>query len=70
MLIFNKSLQKAKISTYTQFNRVKYLQSVISKFVTKNESSIKILIMNYSNMLIRATKSIDEEVIEIKALEW
>lgn len=65
----NKALQKAEISTYTQFNWVRYLQfGAISNLYTE-KSSIEQLVSNHSNMLISVTKTVDLGVIGVEAIE-
>lgn len=50
---WNKSLQKTGIPAYNKFNK----------------SSAKQLVDNYLNILIRAVKVVDKEIIELEALE-
>ena len=69
MLTLNESLQKAGIPAYTRFSRVGYSQSGAISALLTEKSSVKILVRDHSNMLIRAAKSIDEKVIGIEALE-
>lgn len=69
MLILNKSLQKAGMLAYMRFIRVNYSQSgAIFGLLTKRFNAEN-LIKQYSNTLIQAAKSVDEEVIGVEALE-
>lgn len=53
-----------------RFNRVNYFQlDTISRLFTER-SNTENLIRHHSNILIQATKSIDEGVIKVKPLEW
>ena len=69
MLALNKSLQKAEIPAYTRFTRVEYLQSLAIFTLLTEKSSTKQLVGNHSNILIKAAKVIDTEVIIIEALK-
>lgn len=69
MLTLNESLQKAGIPAYTRFSRVGYLQSGAISALLTEKSNAEELISNHSNILIRAAKSVDEEVIWVEALE-
>lgn len=69
ILALNKSLQNARILTYTRFGRVRYLQcgAISALFIEK--SNIKQLVSNYSNILIRVAKIIDTEIIGMETLK-
>lgn len=68
MFAFNEALQRARIPTYTWFNQVEYSQVVvISRLLTK-KSNAKQLVNNHSNILMKAAKAVNLEVIRIKGL--
>lgn len=70
IIILNKSLQKARVLVYTQFNKVEYLQSkVISTLVTEKWNTEN-LVKNHSNILIRAAKLINNKVICVETLKY
>ena len=69
MLALNKLLQKAGILAYTRFSRVRYLQSRAISALLIEKSNIKQLVGNYSNIFIRAAKTVDVRVIGVEALE-
>lgn len=69
MLVLIELLQRAKIPTYTQFNRIKYLQLrvIFTQFTEK--SNIENGIKNHSNMMIKVAKSFDKKITNIESLE-
>ena len=69
MLVLNESLQKVRIPAYIRFKREGYFQSGAISALLREKSDAEILMKNHSNMLIRAAKSVDEQVISIEALE-
>lgn len=69
MLALDKSIQKARIPTYTQFNKVKYLQSQAISALLTEKFNVEELISNHSNIRIRVAKSIEERVIRTEILE-
>ena len=70
ILALNKSLQKARIPADTKFSRVRYLQSEVISTLFIEKSSAEQLVSNHSNILIRAAKIIDIDVIAVKPLEY
>lgn len=69
MLVLNESLQRVGIPAYIRFSMIGYSQSeAISTLLTKKFNA-EDLIKGYANMLIRAAKLVDEEVIKVEALE-
>lgn len=69
MLVLNESLQKAGISAYTRFSRVRYSQSGAIFALLIEKSSAEQLVGNHSTILIRAAKAIDAGIIGVEALE-
>lgn len=69
MLTLNELLQKASITAHTQFSRVRYLQIGVISALLMEKSSAKNLVKDYSNMLIRVAKSVNERVIRIEVLK-
>lgn len=69
VLILNKSLQKAGIPAYARFSRVGYSQSGAIFALLTEKLDAENLVRDHSNMLIRIAKSVDKNVIGIKALE-
>lgn len=70
MLTLYESLQKAEIPAYTRFSTIEYSKSGVIPALFTEKSNAENLVSDHSNMLIRATKSVDEKVIYIEALEW
>ena len=69
MFVLNESLQKTGVPAYIRFSRVGYAQSGAISALLTEKSSAEDLVREHSNLLIRATKSVDERVIGIEALE-
>lgn len=69
MLVLNKLLQKVGVSAYTRFSKVGYFQSGSISALLMDKSNAEELIMDHSNALIRAAKSIDQGVIGVEAFE-
>lgn len=69
MLVLNKSLQKTEIPAYIRFLRVGNVQSGAISALLTEKLSAEDLVREYSNVLIRAAKSLDKSVIGVEGLE-
>lgn len=69
MLVLNEALQKVGVPSYIRFSRLRYFQSGSISALLREKSNAEELIKDHSNTLIRATKSVDEGVVGLEALE-
>lgn len=70
MLVFNKLLHKTDTSTYIRFCQVKYHQSGVILILLKKNVNAEDLVKKYFNILIRATRPIDEVIIGVKVIKY
>lgn len=69
MLALNGALQKAGVGTKVGFCRIRYAPSgSVSALLTK-QAGAAMLLPQYSNLLIRAAKSVDQAVLGVEVLE-
>ena len=69
MLVLNEALQRVNLPAYIRFSKVGYSQSgAISRLLTE-KSNTEDLLRDHSTILIRATKSVNKEVIGVESLE-
>lgn len=69
MLALNEPLQRAGIPAYMRFSKVSCSQSGAISALLAERSNAEDLIQHHSNTLIRAAKSVDEEVFGVEKLE-
>ena len=69
MLVLNELLQKTDVPAYMRLIRVGYSQSGAISGLLTERFNMEDLIKQYSNMLIRAAKSINKGIIEVEVLQ-
>lgn len=69
MLVLNKALQKAGIEPKVRFSRVWYAPSGSISALLTEKADASMLLPHRSNLLIRATKTVDNAVIGVEILE-
>lgn len=69
MLALNETLQKAGVGSRVRFSRVRYTPSGFISALLTEKADATILLLQQSNLLIRAAKTVDDAVVGVEILE-
>ena len=70
MLVLNEALARAGERVDIQFSRVRYSSSGAVSALLTEKANARLLILQLSNILIRAAKTVDAAIVGVEILEY